>query len=502
MAHLLDRVEALLRRPPRTVLSDGERHLDQRELFSAAADVGAALADVPSGSSSHGPPRVAVALPRGIAATIAIHGVLTGGGCYVPLDVAQPPARLRTVVEDAGVSAAVGRGARPAWLPDAVPWLDLASIPRGAARWRLPAATGGEDLAAILYTSGSTGRPRGIALSHRAMIAFADWAGETFGVSTADRVAALAPPFFDLSVFDLFTTVRHGAAVEIVPPGLTMAPTRLADWLSRRRITAWYTVPGMLGFLVRRGGLGDRRLPLLRQVLFAGEVMPPRVLRALAEALPGARLANLFGPTETNVCCWWPVDRHRVLADPPPETIPIGGPAAGDELRVEPGTGQLLVRGPTLMSGYVDGSSLHLPRTADGYYPTGDRVTRGDDGALRFAGRLDDMIKIDGYRVEPAEVEAALLSHPLIGACVVVAADTPDGPALTAVVEADDDPPPAELRALLASRLPRPMHPRRIRRMSPLPRLPNGKLDRRRAAAEVRSSPGPRARPARGRGGR
>lgn len=477
--HLLDRVSERLRETSRTMLQDGDQRLTQHDVARSASAIAHGLGTVGSAPQR----RIAIALPAGIPATLSIYAVLSAGACYVSLDVTQPGLRLRSIVLDAGVHAVIGRGSKAAWCPEAILWHDVDRLLAGSAPpWRLD-VPGGESLAAILYTSGSSGRPKGIALSHRAMRAFADWAGTTFAVKSGDRIASLAPPYFDLSVFDLFTSLDRGALVDFMPRSLALSPSRMADWLEGRNSTIWYTVPSMLGFLALKGGLASRDFSRLTRVLFAGEVMPSKTLSALLDAMPGTSFYNLFGPTETNVCCYWPVVRERVDIG---RSIPIGKAASKCRLSIETGTQQLLVQGPSLMSGYVRGDGLgyvrgdglDLPLGPAGWYGTGDKVERGPNGELLFLGRLDSMVKIAGHRIEPAEVETVLLAHPSIRACCVQAIRDVDGPRLMAAIEADDGPTRSELRAWLHEHLPRFMYPKSIQRCKVLPRFGNGKLDR------------------------
>ena len=423
---------------------------------------------------------VAICMSRGLAAAAAIYAVLACGARYVPLDTGNSGERLAYIVGDAGCRCVLGEGPRPAWLSDpGVAWIDrseLADTPIGPALLPSPSDGDGdgEAIAAVLYTSGSTGRPKGVAVSHRAIDAFCDWMAQTFSIGQADRIASLAPFHFDLSLFDLFCAPAVGATVCFVPEALTMSPVRLGDWLQASAITTWYTVPAILGFLALKGGLEERPLPALRQILFAGEIFPTPRLARLAQVLPGVKLYNLFGPTETNVCLYWPVERAVVDAG---EAIPIGVAACDAELRIDVASGELLVRGPCLMSGYWRGEALELPLDADGWYRTGDKVSCDANGVHRYHGRLDRMIKRSGYRIEPAEIERVINEVGNVEASVVVGLpDAAMGSRIVAVV-AGVGVERSAVKVALDRGLPAYMRPSAVHLVDRLPKLANGKTD-------------------------
>jgi amino acid adenylation domain-containing protein len=457
-------------RPHALAVAEGGRQAGYAELLARAQAIAAALQKLGIGRGQ----RVSIHLERGMDASAAVLGALLAGACYVPLDLKNPPSRLAFIMADAQPAAALGCGPAPAGLQGAR-WLDISACPAGNGDVAVHSSQMPSQLAAILYTSGSSGQPKGVALSHAAIAAFAEWAAACLALDSADRIAASAPLFFDLSTFDLYAALGRGASLHFLPPALSLAPARLSAWLQAEAITGWYTVPSLLAFLAYKGNLAHTPLPSLRFLAFAGEVFPTPALMRLAELLPATALHNFFGPTETNVCCHWPVDRRRLE---PEHAIPIGLPAAGDSLHIHAATGELWVRGPTLASGYWGGGRLQPLLNEAGWYPTGDRVSRNAAGELLFQGRLGRMLKCAGHRVEPAEIETAALALAGVRECAVIGVADPAAgqrPLLLAVLEGAAS--LGELRQALRQGLPAYMQPQRFILLERLPRLANGKLD-------------------------
>lgn len=520
--------EIAARHPDRIAVREGERELDYATLVRRASDLAAGLhaRGVRPGD------RVAIHLDKSTDAVVAILGVLMAGACYVPIDVRSPARRVATILADCGVRLAIGTAARTAkafaHLPPGAsvatlvaldvaepqpasgagtgPGIELVPWPAASARGVAPPAieVDPETPAYILYTSGSTGTPKGVVLSHRAAMAFVAWASATFPVGPDDRVISQAPFHFDLSVFDLFVTLRAGATLVLPPAGITISPSGYVRFLHDEGITVFYATPAILSSLVRDGHLDRHDRWRLRTVLFAGDVMPPRTLGDLMRAIPAARFANLYGPTETNVCTW-----HEIATAPVDDTpIPIGRACAGLELRIdgesggesggeesgEAASGELWVAGPSLMTGYWNRPQDSAARLvadrgvpARTWYRTGDRVDRDATGLLHFRGRIDSMVKIRGHRVEPEEVEHVLRKHPAVREAVVVPVAGPSGEtSLAAVVSTYDDPPgPRDLQRLCAEHLPEPMIPTAFTFTGQLPMTSTGKVDRKRVQSDL-----------------
>lgn len=417
--------------------------------------------------------RVAIALDRGIDAAVALLAILNSGACYIPLDLKNPNSRLNYIIKDADCQCIIGSGRCPEWVDQPHLWVDInqrSSIKKNQQK-KIPP----QSLAAILYTSGSTGNPKGVALSHKAMKSFSDWAIATFKVNKNDRIASLAPFYFDLSVFDLFSSLSCGATVHFMPATLTFSPSRLTTWLSDHKITLWYTVPSILSFIALKGALANTPLPHLRTLLFAGEVFPTTQLINLYDQLPEVEFYNLYGPTETNVCCYWKVDRGSLS---PNQAIPIGRPACNSVLAIDPDTDELKVQSNNNFSGYWQNGQLIPALSTDNFYHTGDKVSLNEEGEYCYHDRLDRMLKCSGYRVEPAEIEQAILQLPQVENCAVIGIkDSTSGHRPAAAIVLKKEACLADIIKPIKQKLPSYMHPYKMIELQSLPYLDNGKTD-------------------------
>lgn len=417
--------------------------------------------------------RVIIYLDRGIDATIALLATLNIGACYIPLDLKNPSARLNFIIDDVDSQCIIGKGECPEWLIQSHLWVDIDQCP-STIEYQ-PRKLSPESLAAILYTSGSTGSPKGVTLSHRAIKNFSDWAATTFNINKTDQVASLAPFYFDLSTFDLFTSLSCGATIHFIPAKLTFSPSRLTAWLSGHNISVWYTVPSILSFIGLKGSLDNTPLPHLKKILFAGEVFPTHQLINLCDQLPTVDFYNLYGPTETNVCCYWKVDRNRLHHDQP---IPIGHPASDATITIDPNNHELIVKSDNNLSGYWQKGQLNPTLSIDGFYHTGDKASLNEYGEYCYHGRLDRMLKCSGYRVEPAEIEQIVLQCEEVEHCAVIGIkDSTSGQRPVAIIVLIDN---ASLTAVvneIRQKLPTYMQPCQYVTLTSLPYLPNGKID-------------------------
>jgi amino acid adenylation domain-containing protein len=484
---------------------DGDRELSYAELDARSSSLAAAMVDrgVQPGD------RVGLLLEKSLEAVIAIYGTLKAGAVYVPLDDQAPVRRLAYIARDAGIRCLVSSEAKAdvcrQMRAEGVPLQTIVGAPGGPdekeglewLQWDavegyppVPPFAGAPDaLAYILYTSGSTGEPKGVMLSHANGLAFVLWAAGEVGVVPEDRLSSHAPFHFDLSIFDLFAAASGAGTLVLVPRELSLFPVMLARFIAEQSITVWYSVPSALTALVQRGELERPSLPTLRVVIFAGEVFPIKYLARLMELVPNPRYLNFYGPTETNVCTWYEVQRDDSLATDLPIGKPLpgvsaaialddGAPAPDGEL------GELVIGGPTVMHGYWnDPTRTDRALRLEGdrrYYRTGDLVRRRSDGELMFAGRRDAQIKTRGYRVELGEIEAALNAiEAVVEAAVIAVPDDSITNRLKAFVVTSAPVSEAQLTRLCRERLPRHMIPDEIELRSELPKSSTGKIDRR-----------------------
>lgn len=469
------------RRPDAPAVVAAGRVLSYRDVDARASRVAAALAGLGVGMEQ----RVAVCLDRSPELVVAFLAVLKAGGVYLPIDPRLPDERIRWMLRDAGAALVLAQAPHEARLRALSARVVRIDDPPSGERTAVRRSVPPEALAYIIYTSGSTGTPKAAMVEHRGACNVALAQQRAFGNGPGDRVLQFAASSFDVSIYDFLMALLAGAVLH-VPAGEASLPGPALVRLCREEAITIATLPPSVLALMPAG-----ELPSLRVVLSAGEACPRELVPRWSKE---HAFFNAYGPTETSI--WSMVDRCR-LDDVRP---PIGRPI--DNVRayvldaafepVPPGVaGELLLGGAGVGRGYLGRPALTAERfVPDPFggergarlYRTGDRVRWLPDGRLDILGRLDDQVKVRGFRVEPGEIEAALRGHARVRDAAVVLRPGPSGEQrLVGYVACTDDEPaePAELRAFLGTRLPPYMVPASIVTLPTLPLNASGKIDRR-----------------------
>lgn len=441
--------------------------------------------------------RIGVVMEKGWEQAAAAIGVLEAQMAYLPVDPAAPPERLALVLENAGVELVVTQSLLAETLewPPGVRVLAAEEAWADATPWSPERAPDPDALAMVILTSGSTGAPRGVMLPHRGPLNAVMDLNRRFGVTSRDRVLSLTPMQHDMAAYDLFGVLGAGGTVVMPRAEHVKNPAHWLALLRAERITVWNSVPAMMQMLLDYVEPKGERLPdTLRLVMLGGDFIPLDFPRRLAAQVPGARLVSIGGPTETSiVSICYPVDE----VDPTWTSIPYGRPLANQRVYVldedlDPRPvwvpGEIWSGGLGLARGFIGNeaetkaSFVAHPRTGERLYRTGDRGLLRPDGNVEILGRVDFQVKINGVRIEPAEIDQALRAHPHVREALTLATGEAGGRrALVAYVVVDESAPPsdAELRDFLVARLPRAMVPTLFVRLEAFPLNANGKVDRR-----------------------
>jgi len=485
------------------------------------------------------PRRVALLASRSLVALAGYLATLRLGATVVPLNPGFPASRNRTAAElsevDLVLADEAGTSGWPSGTPDGgtpdgeipdgespdgespdsrarPPGVlqvgDAELLAAGTAATRtahLPQYQGSSnDIAYILFTSGSTGRPKGVPIRHRHAAPYVARNIARYQVGPGCRMSHTFDLTFDPSVFDLFVTWGGGATLVVPSAADLLSPV---EYLTSNQITHWFSVPSVVSVSAELGNLPAGAVEDLRFGTFIGEQLSYQQARLWHSVAPGAVIENVYGPTELAIAC----TSYRLDAAPSrwPDTsngtVPIGPLyefleyVVLDERGAPAEDGELCVRGPQRFDGYLDptddvgrflthdgahavGYDGSSPLTDSHYYRTGDRV-RFESGNLVHLGRLDNQLKVRGYRVELGEIEAVLRGHPQVGQAVVIAVRHGGPPGSPEQVElvgcyTGAELPPRTLVRWLRRRLPMHMVPRRFQHLDAVPLNANGKTDR------------------------
>lgn len=447
---------------------------------------------------------VAPGLPLGIfcqrdhTSLLGILAATLSGRPYLPLNPGFPPDRLASIIKIGRLGALLCSpetgGAAEAMLPDLPLGLPLFGLDGVAAHGTGPIPETFDDptqtadpTAYMMFTSGTTGTPKGVRVLERNLLAYLDGIIPIAAIGPGDRATHFFDLSFDLSVHDIFVTWVAGAELCVLPKSLSMAVTEFAR---SRKLTHWFSVPSLAAFCDRLGQLTPAALPDLRSVLFCGEALAVSVMRRFQEAAPQARIWNIYGPTEATIAFTaYEVKQPDGLDGL--AVVPIGLPIGQEKIRLEavedppqPGAAELCLGGRQVTAGYMNNPEQNTARfsESDGvrWYRTGDVVRLSEEHGILYLGRIDDQVKINGYRVELLEIDAVLRQ----------AAETPEVAAVPWPVSAsgqtdqvvgfvvNSDIPPAEIRKRCRAQLPAYMVPRKVIVLDRLPLTVSGKINR------------------------
>ncbi|MDT3399272.1 amino acid adenylation domain-containing protein [Streptomyces sp. B1866] len=478
--------------PAVPAVRDAESTLTYSELAAAAAEQARLLrtAGVREGDT------VLIAVPRSVAETVAVLGTLWAGATYIGVDLTQPPSHTGKIIAKAAPAAAIvaddgaGRLASHGVLP-------VSSWRRG---WEAdgagmtPVRPDPDRLAYIAFTSGSTGEPKGVAIPHRAVIRLVHGA-DYLALGPGERCLRLSSLAFDASTVEIWGSLLTGASLEVCPPDL-LTPGEIGAFLEERQITVAWLTAGLFRLVQE---FAATSLGGLRQLLTGGDVVPhAHIKRALTEN-PGLVITNGYGPTENTTFTTVHSLHDPADIDGP---IPIGLPVPGTRIYVlddrarllMPGAvGELYAAGEGLATGYLNDQAetersfgCFSPDVGERLYRTGDLVRIDGAGRLCFLGRMDDQVKVRGFRIESGAISEFLTAQPEVEESVVTVTDgdSADKRIVAAVRLAPGTTvTPADLRDRVRDHLPSYMVPPLWAVVDRLPLTANGKIDRSRLAA-------------------
>lgn len=481
------------RTPNATAVSFQDQRLTYRELNARANQLARHLQ-----RSGVGPETlVAICMEHSAEMVVAVLGVLKAGGAYVPLDHAYPKDRLAFMLDDSQALVLLTQQQLLDDLPENKTLTlcidrDWDRINNETSE-NLSCNTTARNLAYAIYTSGSTGRPKGVMIEHRGVINLAAAQIRDFEIQPSSRVLQFASFSFDASVSEIVTTLLAGATLVLETQNALMPGPEFAELLRSRGVTVVTLPPSILA------ALPSEALPDLRTVVTAGEACSKELV---ARWQPGRKFINAYGPTESTVCATMntcvdseqkpsigrPIDNVRIyLLDEQMQPVPVGV------------AGELHIAYDGLARGYINRPELSAEKfipnpfadeAGSRLYKTGDRARYLPDGQIDFLGRIDNQVKVRGYRIEPGEIEQVFKQCPMVlDIAVIVREDTPGDKRLVAYVVAQPGRTldASELRSFGKEKLPQYMIPAAFVSLPALPLTPNGKVDRRALPAPDKS---------------
>lgn len=493
-----------VRRPEAIAVEDAQRQMTFGQLNARANQLARYLLETGVGPDTP----VGLLVERSPEMIVALLAILKSGGCYVPLDPKSPPERLRAIMDDALNVA----GVRPIVLTqerlrDNIPEHagENVALDTDAALWESQPVTnpGGKagpgHLAYIIYTSGSTGIPKGVMIEHRSIVNYTRHAIKEYEITDKDKVLQFSSITFDAAGEEIYPVLSAGGTLVLRDEEAIRSPQTFIEKCNTHKITLlsmpttyFHQLTGAVETTPVRFG------EHLRAILFGGERVFPQEIQRWQQVYPGKpALINTYGPTEATVVA----TTYILPADAAGDSteIPIGKPVANAQIYVlnhdrQPVgvgiPGELCIGGTGLARGYLNRPELTAerfvdnplrPQSGEKIYRTGDLVRLKPDGLLEFIGRVDDQVKVRGYRIEPGEIETVLKDHPAVGECAVLARKGDHGDhqleAYIVLKELGSEQ-PVDMRAFLKDRLPEYMIPAQIYRLESFPVTAQGKINR------------------------
>jgi amino acid adenylation domain-containing protein len=453
---------------------------------------------------------VPVVMTKGWEQVVAVVGVLRAGAAYCPIDASLPAGRIMAMLADLSATVMLGQSHAAIDLPagrdaPAVATLrvdqPLLAAERTGRSSSPEASRSQADLAYVIHTSGSTGTPKGVMIEHAAALNTVLAVSKRIGLRPADRVFGLSSLSFDLSVWDIFGTLAAGATLVLPDAAPRPDPVTWAAVAAEHGITVWNSVPALAEMLVEVvSQRSELARPPVRTFLLSGDWIPVPLPDRMRALWPSAAIVAMGGATEAAI---WSNEYEVGRVDPAWRSIPYGTPLPNQTMRVldhrldlRPpwAEGGIYIGGAGLARGYWRDAERTGERflvhaaTGERLYRTGDLGRYWPDGTIEFLGREDRQAKIQGFRVEPGEVEAAIRSHPAVSDCVVCVQPLTGGQrrlVALAVTRDHGEPGPEAITAHVRSLLPHYMVPATIRLVPALPLTPNGKVDGGRALAMI-----------------
>ncbi|PSO51561.1 MAG: non-ribosomal peptide synthetase [Cyanobacteria bacterium QH_1_48_107] len=501
--------EQAFRFPERVALQFQTEQLTYAQLNLRANQLAHYLQQLGIGSET----LVAIGLERSLDAMVALLGILKAGGAYLPLDPAMPTERLELMLSQAGASALVTQRGLIEELPPVempVVYLDdeeaIAQFPTE----NPTSAVVPDNLAYVIFTSGSTGKPKGVAVEHRLVLNYLHGVTEQLQLPADRDYATVSTLAADLGNTAIFPALCQGGCLHVLSEECVTDPAALADYCQSYPIDCLKIAPSHLSALLTSERSGEI-LPR-QQLILGGETARWDLIERIQQHAPPCQIHNHYGPTETTIgVLTYPVKSH------PAQTVPLGRPLPNTEIylldqHLQPVPlgvpGEIYIGGAGVARGYINQPELtaerfisHPFRSEGRVYATGDQARYHEDGTLEFLGRVDDQVKVRGFRVELGEIEAVLTQHPALQEVTVAVRENERGETQLAAYVAlktgqtatSDD-----MREFVRERLPDYMVPATFTTLKALPRTPSGKIDRQSlpapepetpAAAEERVAP-------------